>query len=344
MKRLMILLLILSLLLSAVGCSLPSELQQSASNETPAETGVPETEEPSAPEGPEEPAMPEPEPPALAEEPAEAAEGPSEAEAPAEEPGEEEPGPGEAEEPEETEEPSETDQPEPPGDWQTAYTNFLSDNYENIYALCYGGISGLGFIDLDLDGIPELVLFDSGASASMGVEFFDIVDENGTVGCVSACIPGLLSAYPAPTATGAYVNANFFDDFRLLQHTSGMRAFWVTSMNGALDFMYEELMSFGSGGEVEGFGSLLTLSSVLYRYEETDMDSGEVLSERFERGGAEISREDYEALMAEHDANHQDTGYNASGIFSWSGSYEVSTREGFLSMVSAAIGAYVPVG
>ena len=63
------------------------------------------------------------------------------------------------------------------------YRDFLELNYVPLTTAC-GFISGVGLCDLDLDGCAELILFDAGASSSMGVQLFDV--EDGKAVCVSA--------------------------------------------------------------------------------------------------------------------------------------------------------------
>lgn len=238
------------------------------------------------------------------------------------------------------------DEPEPaaaPGAEELAmYSDFLSENYDRLSELCYGGIAGVGFIDLDLDDAPELVLFDSGASASMGVQLFDIVDENGTIECVSANMVELGSTFGGEYFSLVYVNTNYFDDFRLMRGNDGSMAFYVSSGNGSIDFSYTELISFsgvpGSGGQ-----TVLRPASVLYRRDEYDMDSGDVTDSRCRVDGDDCSVEDYEQRLSAYETDFNDTGYTAAGVFVWADKSYSNDFTGFMSMVSAAIDCYQPV-
>lgn len=237
------------------------------------------------------------------------------------------------------------DEPEPaaPGAEELAmYSDFLSENYDRLSELCYGGIAGVGFIDLDLDDAPELVLFDSGASASMGVQLFDIVDDGGTIECVSANMVELGSAFGGEYFSLVYVNTNYFDDFRLMRGNDGSMAFYVNSGNGSIDFSYTELISFsgvpGSGGQ-----TVLRPASVLYRRDEYDMDSGDVTDSRCRVDGDDCSVEDYEQRLTAFEADFTDSTYTASGVFIWENNSYSNDFTGFMAMVNAAIDCYSPV-
>lgn len=237
-------------------------------------------------------------------------------------------------------------EPEPaaaPGAEQLAmYSDFLSENYDRLSELCYGGIAGVGFIDLDLDDSPELLLFDSGASASMGVQLFDIVDDSGTIECVSANMVELGSTFGGEYFSQVYVNTNYFDDFRLMRGNDGSMAFYVSSGNGSIDFSYTELISF-SGVPGDGGQTVLHPASRLYRYDEYDMDSGDVTDSRFRVDGADCSVEDYEQRLSVYEADFTDTGYTAAGVFIWENNSYANDFTGFMAMVNAAIDCCQPV-
>lgn len=242
--------------------------------------------------------------------------------------------------PEPTVEPfAETEPPEPTvededetADWQGVYSAFLSDNYETLLDI---GFAGVGFIDLDLDGTPELLIFDAGASASMGAQFFDIV--NGTVECVSANLSAIGENFGGSGFTQVYVNANQFSDFRLAQDTAASGLFfYVVSGNGALDFSYSEIIRFGFGG------SYLTLESLLYMYEDYDTETGEPVFQSFKKSGADISAEDYTSAYDAFFATAHDTGYNAVGAFIWENANYSDGYDGFMAMVDFAIKNYTP--
>lgn len=245
-------------------------------------------------------------------------------------------------EPEEPgEEPAEVpDEPEPEPvdtDCFDIYKAFLDENFDRIAELCYGGIAGVGFIDLDIDGTPEMLLFDSGASASMGVQFFDITDGDGTVECVSANMLDLGQEFGGAHYSTVYVNANYFDDFRLMCSDSGESRFFVESGNGALDFSYSELIEFS------GTDGILGLSSVLYRYDDFDIDSGETVSTHCSYLGESISAGDYESRLSGFRNTWQDAGYEAFGVFIWEEKTYSTEYDGFMAMVNAAINGYVPL-
>lgn len=216
------------------------------------------------------------------------------------------------------------------------YSLFLQENYTRIAELCYGGIAGVGFIDLDLDDDVELLLFDSGASASMGVQFFDIADD-GSVVCVSANMLDLGHEFGGENLSTVYVNANYFDDFRLMHMEDGTSGFFVTSGNSALDFSYSELISFSSADGV------LSLSSLLYRYDDFDIESGEIVTTHCSYLGESVQTDEYETQLAQFNSSWTDTGYEAFGVFIWESRNYTADYDGFMAMVDAAIAGYVPL-
>lgn len=225
------------------------------------------------------------------------------------------------------------DTPKPAGDTilprAEIFRSFLSDNYKTLSAGFSGGISGLGFIDLDLDGEIELLIFDAGASAAMGLQFFDVIDD--TVECVSANMSAIGSAFGGDHLSGVCVNANSFDDFRLMQDkATGERFFLVESGNGAVDFSYRELIRFGCSN------GALTLESLLYRYEEYDPETGALTDARFELAGEPADQAAYESAHTQFFDALEDTGYKASGAMLWDGGTYGTGLEALLKMVDRA--------
>lgn len=231
--------------------------------------------------------------------------------------------------------PEQTPEPTPePENWEEQYMTFLSDNYDAI-ADCYPqGMVGIGFIDLDVDGYPEMLLFDQGASVSMGVQFFDIAE--GYVTCVSASVIDIGEAFGGDHYTKTYVNANFFEDFRMMEDENGERFFYVESLNGNEEFSYSEIIRFGNDG------TALTLESVLYKFEDYDIDSGELRSVRYQVEGKNSDEKAYAERFAEF-FETRETGYAAAGAFVWNDKNYTMTYEGFMAMAEKAIEVYVPV-
>ncbi|MDR1132023.1 MAG: hypothetical protein LBL15_06360 [Oscillospiraceae bacterium] len=209
---------------------------------------------------------------------------------------------------------------------------FLNDNYKKLSDAFYGGISGIGFIDLDGDGGIEMLVFDAGASAAMGLQFFDIINNQAV--CVSANLETVSSAFGSGYMSAVSVNANRFDDFRLVRDTqTGGEFFIVESGNGAVDFAYSELIRFDCGDE-----GALTLTSLLYKYEDYNADTGETIGESFRIGNAEASREDYETAYSAFFSGLQDTGFEAQGVMLWNqADYYEAGLDGLLAMADDAL-------
>ena len=229
--------------------------------------------------------------------------------------------------------PSELELPPPAEGWADSYLAFLEDNYDILAALWPEGLTGVGFIDLDLDGTPEMVLFDLGISATLGVQLFDLVD--GQVVCVSSVQESAAGAFGDEYFSRESVCTSYFESFRLSKTEDGY-CFWVISANGTMESSWDELIRFDSADGV------LTPVSVCARYLECD-ENGVVVSERYTVGGQEADSEGYAAAAAVY-TDARDTGYDAKGVFLWNDmqSYD-TTYDGLLAIARDAVKAYVPI-
>lgn len=241
--------------------------------------------------------------------------------------------------------PEPTPEPTAAADWQALYTAFLETNYTAINEIYYGPPIGLGFIDLDIDTVPEMILFDGGASASLGVEIFDIVD--GQVTCISAAIvPQGSDLFSGPYFQDISINANYFEDFRLMyDQESGLYFFWIESSNGALDFSFWEDIVFRNAGRDEqpGKDGLLKLHSALYKFEEYDTETGEVISSRYRVGDQSADASEYDSMAQLLQSHRQDMGYEAKGVFIWNSDSYTDGADGYSRLIADAIQAYVPL-
>ena len=217
----------------------------------------------------------------------------------------------------------------------TLYSSFLTANYQSLAEACYGFVAGLGFIDLDLDTVPELLVFDAGASSSMGVQFFDIV--NGRVECVSASSVAVGDAFGGDYYDPRLnVNTTAFEAFRLKEGADGALYFEVTSHNGAEDMRYSELIRFGRSGE-----SVLTLTTLACQQTSVDPATQTELYTVYTAGDQPIDKAAYEAILAKADSAI-DFGYEAGGIFLWEDKGYGQDILGFSAMLEAALDKYVP--
>ncbi len=213
------------------------------------------------------------------------------------------------------------------------FRTFLSDNYQKLSDAFFGGISGIAFIDLDMDGGIEMLIFDAGASAAMGLQFFDIVDDN--VECVSANMEAVGTSFGGEHLSDVIVNANTFEDFRLMQDKATDEKFFIVeSGNGAADFSYTELIRFGNDNGVP------TLQSLVYKHEDYNIDSGDLTGESFKLSGKAANRSVYEAAYSKFFAGVTDTGYVAKGVLLWENTDYEDSLDGLLAMADKALTLY----
>lgn len=220
----------------------------------------------------------------------------------------------------------------PTDEWSALYRDFLSDSFDVIAALWPDGISGIGFIDLDLDGTPEMLLFDMGASAAMGVQFFDIV--NGSVVCVSSVNEGAAAAFGGDAFSGLSVCAQLFGDFRLVSDGE-QTYFTVHSANGTADCFWDEIIRFDRSE-----GDCLTLRSVCRIDASNDTETNTVTEQSWSVGGEACDEQTYTAALEAADAA-ADLGYEAFGVFQWNDMERYDTSlEGLLVMLDDAVAGH----
>lgn len=224
--------------------------------------------------------------------------------------------------------------PEAVDGWQDSYLAFLDDNYDIFAALWPEGMTGVGFVDLDLDGTPEMIIFDQGASTTLGAQLFDLVE--GQVVCVSSTLDSASGAFGDEYFSTVSVCTSYFEAFRLSYTTENGWCFWVDSANGTLESTWNEVVRFDCEDGV------LNPISVCSRYLESDEETGLVVAESYTVSGQEAQAADYEAAANIY-LYGQDAGYEASGVFLWSDNSYDTTYEGFLTLAQAAVEAYRPI-
>lgn len=214
-----------------------------------------------------------------------------------------------------------------------AFQTFLSDNYQDVSDSFFGGIAGIAFIDLDRDGGIEMLIFDAGASVAMGVQFFDII--NDKVECVSANLEAVGKNFGGEHMSDVIVNANYFDDFRLMKEKSTGNEFYIVeSGNGAADFSYTELIRFGDNK------GTLTLESLMYKHEDYDIDTGDITGRNFKIGANTAEKAEYDKAYKNFFSGLEDTGYESKGVFIWESTDYESNYKGLIDMVNKALTLY----
>ena len=225
--------------------------------------------------------------------------------------------------------------PDPPDGWQDSYIGFLDENYTSFARLWPEGVSGVGFIDLDLDGTPEMAVFDQGGFAAMGVHLFDLID--GQVYCVSSGEDRAAEIFGGEHLSDVDICANYFESFRLSLTEDGWR-FWIMSASSAQETSWDEIIRFDASED-----GVLTSVSVCARYLVSDIDTGLVVEERYTAGGETGDSDAYQKAAAPY-LTGQDAGYEARGVFLWNdlNAYD-GDYNGLLAMARDAADSYVPV-
>ena len=208
-------------------------------------------------------------------------------------------------------------------DWQDVYVRFLTDNYDDLTD--DEDIAGVGFIDLDVNGAPEMILFyDSGSSMNVSVFGLDV---NGDI-------------YPDPSRFDGEekINARLFEDFRLLEDPeTGTHFFVVESSAATEDFERSELIIFTSADD-----GMLSPGRLLGKYRDADLVQGEDAGEIFTQSGVPITAEEYERGHRMFFSYFTDTEYEAAGTFIWEKTVYENGFTGFMEMVANSIKIYKP--
>ena len=221
-----------------------------------------------------------------------------------------------------------------PHDEIKLYRDFLELNYVPLTTAC-GFISGVGLCDLDLDGHAELLLFDAGASSSMGVQLFDA--EDGNVVCVSASCVEVGSEFKGASFDKRhYVDTVDFSAFRLVELSDGQLFFTVTSRNGDDTLRFTERFRFGRDEK-----DLLTLSCLCCANEGFDPETGDKKYTVYTRDDDTLSDEEYAAINELLDSA-ADLGCTPSGFFLWDSELFSSEYSGVMAMYDAAAESYTP--
>ena len=214
------------------------------------------------------------------------------------------------------------------------YRDFLELNYVPLTSAC-GFISGLGLCDLDLDGTAELLLFDAGASSSMGVQFFDV--EDGAVVCVSASRVEVGSQFKGRSFDKRhYVDTVDFAAFRLIELADGQLFFTVTSRNGDDALRFTERLRFGRDEN-----DMLTLSCLCCTNEGYDTETGEKKYTVYTRDDDTLTDEEFAEINATLDSA-ADLGCSVSGAFVWDSESYSSEYSGIMALYDAVTDGYTP--
>ena len=191
------------------------------------------------------------------------------------------------------------------------YNELIENSYDSIMELTFGSISGIGFADLDRDGGMEMILFDGGASAAMGIILFDIVDDN--IQLISAYGPTENAAYGLDYFSDTFISANFFEDFRKMKSLETEDEFFLLeSGNGNMEFIYRDLIRFGKGEKGQ-----LTLEALMHRTENFDVETGDPTTAEYSVGGESCDKEAYDKAASQFYSGCYDTGFDAPGVFLW---------------------------
>ncbi|MEG2814734.1 MAG: hypothetical protein RR885_00790 [Oscillospiraceae bacterium] len=210
------------------------------------------------------------------------------------------------------------------------FLSFLSENYEALSASCFGGIAGIGFIDLDLGGEIEMLLFDAGASSSMCVQIYDII--NGTVECISSSTPITTEGSEQKYLSKISINVGCLEDFRLVeQKSTGERFFCVESRKSTSSTYYNDIIRFGEKN------CALDLTVLFHKHENYDVTNGDITLREYKVAGAVATEAEHNAALAKFQDDIIDLESNAVGVFMWDAAAKAAGLDGLLAMATAAL-------
>lgn len=211
--------------------------------------------------------------------------------------------------------------------WESAYTAFLTNEGELPEALNIA-VNGAGLADLDVDGTPELILFDPGSGASNGINIFDI-DANGQVVCVSA----------ASMFNGGFTPISIFGSdanmFHLVKTEPGQLAYYCISSNSTEGYAYEAYISFVQG-------DLLSLKELAFVEEEADPAFPDEKSYRYRVDGNETTDDAYVRKVDAFLGNAEELPANVSAVM-LTDKGDTSDMQGALEMFKEAAAKYQPL-
>ena len=205
-------------------------------------------------------------------------------------------------------------------DWKSLYTDFIVTNKDEQFP----NINYIGLNDLNFDGVPELMLSDSAASAAATVGVFQIQD--GEVKLLYGYSSMASEHYM--TETDPIFYSNFHNNWLTLRknvNTGELRYFLISS-NGSGSESFGDTFSFPVNknneiGVVSEFGYV-----ILY-----DDETYEMTDEFYYVLGEQVTSDKYLQTQAEIESNWEDTGVRTpamtNGHYEYSHSVELSLEK-----------------
>ena len=200
-------------------------------------------------------------------------------------------------------------------DYKEIYFDFLKDELitKNTYHWRYATLE-----DLNLDGTPELIMCDSGATVSCGVYIFQIIDNkvqlryaggytweeyvNKDYSINNDYFNSTISNEKLMANLPSYSSGGTYFSLRKNKYTDELLYVYF-SRAGGIDFNKETLLSFSKD-------EIFNASENFYGNVEKDEGTGDIVSSNYCIDGNAVSEEDYDTAYNEFLDTWQDTNYN----------------------------------
>lgn len=192
-------------------------------------------------------------------------------------------------------------------DYKEIYFDFLKDEL-----ITKNNWIGATLADLNLDGTPELIMYDGGASASAGVNVFQIIDNkvqlrSGYYGKYSDTYQYLNKDYLLDLSFMGWSPSDFNEDE---EYTFSLRRNIDTGKLMYIHFCWEAAAAFEES-TLLCFSEDALVDVYEKSYKDIVMDEGtfDIISSDYRIDGNAVSAEDYDAAYNEFLDTWQDTGY-----------------------------------
>jgi len=231
--------------------------------------------------------------------------------------------------------------------WQKAYVEFileLKDCFEKGKSEREGYLAYVQLNDLNMDGVPELLVSDDGASASPTVGFYQLID-------------GKVMKIGGYTAAQDYLEGKdmVLDTAGLVPYAR-MGSAWITLRKNVNTGELKYFLGSHNGTGCESFGETVGVvigdngeigSEKLFEYLEVyeDFDQEKIQNSEYTVSGTTVSKEDYDKKYEEFEKEWVDTDFRTPVMGANPERYEKCAERDFSAQgLADFMGMYVPEG